>query len=237
MFVLSTAEKIKELRTHLGLSMQAFADRLGVSKPSISYWESGKKEPTFDNLEAIENLAISSGVKIDIIPKLPGEKTYKECNNCHYNLVEVSFSYCPMCAEPFKEIDMEVGASILLNYYQIDKLINNAEEAALYPFIDLNRIRKGKASEPVTNKEEMKAIQYSEKADVIRYLKDIKEKVPLVLTYISGMEKEIIELLYCSHDNLKKSYSIVSKKTNIDYDFIKRTDEKVKKLVCSYLVH
>lgn len=40
--MLTTAERIKELRTMLGLSMEKFGDLLGVTKTAISLLESGK---------------------------------------------------------------------------------------------------------------------------------------------------------------------------------------------------
>lgn len=51
------AVNVKALRSKLGLSQQAFADRLGVQQPYISKWESGAVVPLGDNIEALANLA------------------------------------------------------------------------------------------------------------------------------------------------------------------------------------
>jgi len=36
---------IKEMRTLLGLTQQAFADKYGIPKRNIENWEGGKREP------------------------------------------------------------------------------------------------------------------------------------------------------------------------------------------------
>lgn len=38
-------ERIKEIRTLEGLTQQEFADKLGVSRPNITNYESGRREP------------------------------------------------------------------------------------------------------------------------------------------------------------------------------------------------
>lgn len=48
--------KIKEARKAAGLSQKYVALALGVAGPSVSNWESGKTQPTPDNLKALANL-------------------------------------------------------------------------------------------------------------------------------------------------------------------------------------
>lgn len=43
----------KRLRTSCGLTQNEMADRLGVSKSTISMYENGNREPDFDTLERI----------------------------------------------------------------------------------------------------------------------------------------------------------------------------------------
>ena len=47
-------ERIKMLRQHLGLSQQAFADKLGVSAKTIVRYETGQSSPTEKTLRLIE---------------------------------------------------------------------------------------------------------------------------------------------------------------------------------------
>jgi transcriptional regulator with XRE-family HTH domain len=43
-------EKLKELRIQNDLKLQDIADYLGVSKPTVSRFETGEREPSFENL-------------------------------------------------------------------------------------------------------------------------------------------------------------------------------------------
>jgi SNF2 family DNA or RNA helicase len=49
-------ESIKDLRQQLGLSQQAFADRLGVTFATVNRWENGKAKPQKDRIERIRSL-------------------------------------------------------------------------------------------------------------------------------------------------------------------------------------
>ena len=40
------AERLKMLRTEMGIGQNALADSVGVSNASISYWETGKQQPS-----------------------------------------------------------------------------------------------------------------------------------------------------------------------------------------------
>ena len=49
-------ERLNELRTEKGLSRNDLAKRLNVSVRSVSYWESGERECSFDMLVKIADL-------------------------------------------------------------------------------------------------------------------------------------------------------------------------------------
>ena len=49
-------EKIVTLRKSRGLSQEALAEQLGISRQAISRWETGKAVPTVDNLACLSRL-------------------------------------------------------------------------------------------------------------------------------------------------------------------------------------
>lgn len=57
-------ERLKELRIERGLGQNALAHALGLSNASISYWETGKQEPT---ASAIFKLAFFFDVDSDYL--------------------------------------------------------------------------------------------------------------------------------------------------------------------------
>lgn len=59
---LMTADKLQKLRKAHGLSQDALAERLGISRQSISKWERGESTPDTDNLIA---LASVYGISLD----------------------------------------------------------------------------------------------------------------------------------------------------------------------------
>lgn len=48
--------EIRALRRRLGLSQQAFAERLGVSIQSVHCWETGKRKPSRLALKVLDRL-------------------------------------------------------------------------------------------------------------------------------------------------------------------------------------
>lgn len=54
--------RIRELRVLAGLSQNEFAQRMGISVPAVSFWESGVQRPAIDKLPKIAGIL---GVAID----------------------------------------------------------------------------------------------------------------------------------------------------------------------------
>ena len=63
-------ELMKNKRKELGMTQQDLADRCGLSRVSISNYESGKAEPTMDNIELLSKV-----LNLDIIELLLSDKT------------------------------------------------------------------------------------------------------------------------------------------------------------------
>ena len=57
-------EKLQELRKQTGLTQEAVAEALFVSRTAVSKWESGKGYPNIDSLKAI---AAFYGVTVDAL--------------------------------------------------------------------------------------------------------------------------------------------------------------------------
>ena len=50
------SKAIREGRDRLGMSQEALAERLGVSRQAVSKWESGQSDPSTTNLLALAKL-------------------------------------------------------------------------------------------------------------------------------------------------------------------------------------
>ncbi|AJQ59274.1 helix-turn-helix transcriptional regulator [Bacillus cereus] len=68
-------KRIKEIRMSLGYTQQQFADSVDISKPMVSYIESGKKTPSRETVSKISNLA---NISTDYIMGLSDNKTSEE---------------------------------------------------------------------------------------------------------------------------------------------------------------
>jgi len=63
------AERIKELRTELGLNQGEFADKVGVSRGAMSYYEQEARTPDLNVLHSIcEKCGVSADYMIGLIP-------------------------------------------------------------------------------------------------------------------------------------------------------------------------
>ena len=69
---LFTAKKIAQLRKHKGLSQEALAEKIGVSRQAISKWERGEASPDTDNLFTLSRIYEIS------LDDLLGDKTAAE---------------------------------------------------------------------------------------------------------------------------------------------------------------
>ena len=57
-------EIIKALRIEKGWTLSQLAKKLGVTPACVSYWESGKKKPSYDELQ---NLCVVLDVSGDVV--------------------------------------------------------------------------------------------------------------------------------------------------------------------------
>lgn len=55
--VMFTAERIRELRLAMGMTMAGFGDLLGVAESTVSLWESGRRHPKFATQVRLNELA------------------------------------------------------------------------------------------------------------------------------------------------------------------------------------
>lgn len=67
---LTISERLVELRRQRGLSQEALADSLGVSRQAVSKWERAEASPDTDNLIALANLY---GISLDALLLGKGE--------------------------------------------------------------------------------------------------------------------------------------------------------------------
>ena len=68
-------EKLRQLRRKKGLSQEAVAKELGISRQAVSKWETDLAQPDLDNLKKIcEILDISADELLDIFCTKPQEK-------------------------------------------------------------------------------------------------------------------------------------------------------------------
>lgn len=80
--------RIRQARERAGMSQEALAERLGVSRQAVSKWEVGASEPGPENLRALSGL-----LKIDVLPTPEGSVPVPVCN-CWKAFSLVSISLC-----------------------------------------------------------------------------------------------------------------------------------------------
>ena len=92
---------MRQLRRKKGLSQEAVAKELGISRQAVSKWETDLAQPDLDNLKKIcEILDISADELLDIFCTKPQEKI---CNREIYliNSYEKGAIICAFCAAIF----------------------------------------------------------------------------------------------------------------------------------------
>ena len=68
-------EKVQHCRKNAGMSQEMFAEKLGVSRQSVSKWETGTAAPDLDNLVAIARLfgVTTDWLLMEDTPEVPAE--------------------------------------------------------------------------------------------------------------------------------------------------------------------
>ena len=90
---MTTGEKIAALRRKAGMSQEALADQLGISRQAVSRWEVGIAIPSMDNLLALSKLfgvptdELMGGDKVVSVPE--SEKTQGSGNRKGRSVLKV----------------------------------------------------------------------------------------------------------------------------------------------------
>ena len=58
---MNSADLVRELRAHLGLTQERFAARLGVTLPTINRWENGRATPSPLAIQGLRALLMEMG--------------------------------------------------------------------------------------------------------------------------------------------------------------------------------
>lgn len=91
---MTLGEKIYRLRSEQGLSQEAFGDSLGVSRQSVSKWETDQSQPELEKIVAISELC---GVSTDYLLKdgIDRENTYGEdaANTSYITTTRLCYEY------------------------------------------------------------------------------------------------------------------------------------------------
>ncbi len=74
---MSLGERIKNQRTRAGLSQERVAELVGVSRQSVTKWESGQSAPSTENLF---RLAEIFGTTVDMLLDMPDEKNLQSAD-------------------------------------------------------------------------------------------------------------------------------------------------------------
>lgn len=65
------AKRIKALRERLGLTQMEFAEKIGISQPSVTMYESGLREPSW---EAVQKIVTGLGIQYDELADKPARR-------------------------------------------------------------------------------------------------------------------------------------------------------------------
>ncbi len=81
---MSMAERIQHLRKSKGISQEDLADKIGVSRQSVSKWESAQSSP---DIEKVILLSEYFGTTTDYLLKgsEPADGVFRICRTCHHD--------------------------------------------------------------------------------------------------------------------------------------------------------
>ena len=86
---MNIADRIQHLRKVKGISQEELANQIGVSRQSVSKWESGQAKPDLDKIIALSNIF---DVSTDYLLKDDNEeKSNKSTNKHHFSLSWIQF--------------------------------------------------------------------------------------------------------------------------------------------------
>lgn len=75
-------EKLKELREFLGLTQEEMAEKLKVTRSTISHYEKGQREPDSEYFYALQqNFGVSEKWIGEVIIEIAKHKKYASANN------------------------------------------------------------------------------------------------------------------------------------------------------------
>jgi len=83
-------ERIKNQRTRAGLSQERVAELVGVSRQSVTKWESGQSAPSTENLF---RLAEIFGTTVDMLLDIPDEKNSKSTDQAQIKELTSQIQY------------------------------------------------------------------------------------------------------------------------------------------------
>lgn len=98
---------LRERRCALKLSIGQFAERIGMNRSAVSYWENGHRRPKYQNLDRIaEALNCSVDELIRDCPPIPQRPAIRreaedmklrpeKCLNCVWGKIEDNIVFCP----------------------------------------------------------------------------------------------------------------------------------------------
>lgn len=87
---MTLGERIKNQRTRVGLSQERVAELVGVSRQSVTKWESGQSAPSTENLF---RLAEIFGTTVDMLLDIPDEKNSKSTDQAQIKELTSQIQY------------------------------------------------------------------------------------------------------------------------------------------------
>lgn len=136
---MTTGEKIAALRREAGLSQEALADRLGISRQAVSKWEADQAVPGMDNLMELSRIF---GVSVDHLLRpdgeLPGGKEAgAEEKSSEAAVSGYTVSFKPTLTKKTKAVVIAVAlllcASVVCNIISLTWLVKLQDEVNRIP--------------------------------------------------------------------------------------------------------